>query len=61
MSNHVAVVTLTAVDPLISASTTRDGIPRTCCAANEILLADEDNVVKYVFELHCDPKDCHFL
>jgi hypothetical protein len=60
MSNHVAAITLTAVDPLVYSTTTDDpGIPRACCDAYGIDLASDDkNVVKYVFELHCDPEEC---
>jgi hypothetical protein len=58
-NNHVAVVTLTAVDELIaSADDGPDPLPKGCCGAvdeNQVLTG---NAVKYVFELHCDPKAC---
>jgi hypothetical protein len=58
-NNHVAVVTLTAVDPLIvsTVDSPADILPKGCCdAAVEGDL--NGNAVKYVFELHCDPKAC---
>jgi hypothetical protein len=59
-NNHVAVVTLTAVDPEIesTADGPSDPLPKGCCGAvneNQVLTG---NVVKYIFELRCDPKDC---
>jgi hypothetical protein len=53
-NDHVATVTLTAVD----LPTTTDGpeIPQACCGAVGIVAIN--NVVKYVFELQCDPACC---
>jgi hypothetical protein len=55
-SNHVAPITITVVDDDLYATTDGPDLPQACC--DDFVISEDHHVVKYIFKLQCDPKDC---